>query len=840
MAMFKNTAAKVLVFAVDLTTGLPFPGDAGNITAKITLDGANTGAITDTNPTEISAANLPGFYVFDVTAGETNGDLFGLIAQSSTDNIQLDPVMVFTVDALTTQQSADVEDAVWDAVLTGSAHNTAFTAGKRLRQLADVIIHDGTCQAGSTSNSIVLDTGASDTDGTYDPACVVIIDGTGAGQSRNILEYMGSSRTAYVNRDWKVTPTDDSDFIVIADAGDSHVNEGRAQAGATGTITLNTLASAVNNAYNNQVVFLVAGTGADQARRITSYDGGSKVATVEGNWTTTPDTTSIYVMLPLLSLTKAEVNAEADTAIETYNLDHLLAVALADDGDIVDNSALAQMFSTDGDFSNYSANTDSQQSIRDAITASSPAEFVPTTGSQKDFGSENNTFEACATDDETKWEITGDGINPLQCTCQFEIGERNPIEVRMNGYFNRSGGGGGTVVQAWAFNYVTEAYDLLGSGSATQELRDRASDTDYAWSLSHAHHDHTVANHGEIKIRFICTAINSGGILFLDKVGVDALPEGSLDATAIWNFQLLDVLDQGTAGHRLWHVFPLQTTVATGDTTTSFTLSDGPTVNDALNNMVIMIENETTGYHEARQITDWTSGRVVTVDTVFSWTPTAGDKVNIPVAYAGGPTTAEMDAGHAEITTEVNANETKIDALNDVSAAEVNAQCDTALSDYDGPTTAEMDAGHAEITAKTNLLAPGRIVMVSPVLENGDIELVAGDDYSVAEGTPIVITIVSYSGMSLTDATAELRIATRANYEAGSSANELIVTDLTPEMPSADAIFTFEMTAAQTEDLATSPPDEQLNHVYQLVLIAAGGEESTLIISSLTVKGEIT
>lgn len=36
-------------------------------------------------------------------------------------------------------------------------------------------------------------------------------------------------------------------------------------------------------------------------------------------------------------------------------------------------------------------------------------------------------------------------------------------------------------------------------------------------------------------------------------------------------------------------------------------------------------------------------------------------------------------------------------SLNDLSAAEVNAQCDTALSDYDAPTKAEMDSGLAAL-----------------------------------------------------------------------------------------------------------------------------------------------
>ena len=173
---------------------------------------------------------------------------------------------------------------------------------------------------------------------------------------------------------------------------------------------------------------------------------------------------------------------------------------------------------------------------------------------------------------------------------------------------------------------------------------------------------------------------------------------------------------------------------------------------------------------------------------------------------------------------------------------QVGAACDTALTDYTVPTKAQMDGGHAEITAKTNLIVVGRMVQISPVLEDGEIELVAGDDYSVAKDTPVTITITDYTGMSVTDSgtKAELRIATLENYTAGSAANELIITDSSPSMPAADAVFTFELTAAETATLGTSPPADTLDHVFQLVLVAPGGEEATLMIGPMTVKGGIT
>lgn len=73
---------------------------------------------------------------------------------------------------------------------------------------------------------------------------------------------------------------------------------GTAQAGASGTITLASGASAVDDAYNGRIITIVAGTGAGQAPRLISdYVGSTKVATVTPNWVTQPDNTSVYLIL---------------------------------------------------------------------------------------------------------------------------------------------------------------------------------------------------------------------------------------------------------------------------------------------------------------------------------------------------------------------------------------------------------------------------------------------------------------------------------------------------------------------------------------------------------------
>lgn len=71
---------------------------------------------------------------------------------------------------------------------------------------------------------------------------------------------------------------------------------GLAQAGASGSVTLPATASATDSFYNGAFVTVASGTGAGQSRMISGYTGSTKVATVDPNWTTNPDTTSVVVV----------------------------------------------------------------------------------------------------------------------------------------------------------------------------------------------------------------------------------------------------------------------------------------------------------------------------------------------------------------------------------------------------------------------------------------------------------------------------------------------------------------------------------------------------------------
>ena len=192
---------------------------------------------------------------------------------------------------------AQIADAVWDEPLTGASHNVPTSAGRRLRDLSTSVITTGTTVS-ATTNTIELNGDAATTDGAYDPALISIVGGTGYGQTRLVLQYIGATKTAIVDRNWKTIPDNTSEYVISAHPGREHVNEGLAQAGTLNTITLNPLASSDDNAYVGQVVFLRSGTGEDQACKVQSYNGTTKVATLCKNWNVIPDNTSAYVMLP--------------------------------------------------------------------------------------------------------------------------------------------------------------------------------------------------------------------------------------------------------------------------------------------------------------------------------------------------------------------------------------------------------------------------------------------------------------------------------------------------------------------------------------------------------------
>jgi len=97
-----------------------------------------------------------------------------------------------------------------------------------------------------------------------------------------------------------------------------------------------------------------------------------------------------------------------------------------------------------------------------------------------------------------------------------------------------------------------------------------------------------------------------------------------------------DATDQlNAASPSITGLFARTTTVAASSSTSQFTITAGKTTNNAYRNMLISVKDADDNNVEVRLITSYTgSTRTVTVDSAFSFTPTAGDVVYLINGYS--------------------------------------------------------------------------------------------------------------------------------------------------------------------------------------------------------------
>jgi len=122
-----------------------------------------------------------------------------------------------------------------------------------------------------------------------------------AGDDANI----GNVKIVSANSTFLIGNTSGSNTRIIG----YHHHSGGAYAGSSNTVTLSNDVMLSNTAsgYVGQTIFLTSGTGLGQSKTIAAYDTSSKIITVSGTWTTTPDNTSAYSIGSLTSDLRGEV-----------------------------------------------------------------------------------------------------------------------------------------------------------------------------------------------------------------------------------------------------------------------------------------------------------------------------------------------------------------------------------------------------------------------------------------------------------------------------------------------------------------------------------------------------
>ncbi|MCP4173153.1 MAG: hypothetical protein GY758_20540 [Fuerstiella sp.] len=113
--------------------------------------------------------------------------------------------------------AAVIADAVWDEVITNSAHNGANSAGKLLRQASASLAAESTVNDASATTTSFVTNLTEAADDFYNNCTLTFLDGALEGQSRVISDYNGTTKAVTFDEAFTSAPADASEFQIAAD-----------------------------------------------------------------------------------------------------------------------------------------------------------------------------------------------------------------------------------------------------------------------------------------------------------------------------------------------------------------------------------------------------------------------------------------------------------------------------------------------------------------------------------------------------------------------------------------------------------------------------------------------
>ena len=274
-----------------------YPEEVGDIRVNVTQQAnIDFGALQKTSlnaATPASVQGAVGSVTADVGITQAGADkVWATTARTLTAFAQAFSDQVWSTATRTlTAFSTTLALSVWDVLETAIA--TVSSIGLKLKNNLDVVLSTRAPEAGGNIAAILDDTGTS---GVVLPqAQADKVWGTAARALTDKTDFALSA--AGIDAIWDELM---SGHTTSGSFGQRFqvVRTGTAQAGGASTITLDAGASAVDNFYNTEVIFILSGTGAGQSRKINSYVGTTKVATLTSAWATAPDATSIFIIFP--------------------------------------------------------------------------------------------------------------------------------------------------------------------------------------------------------------------------------------------------------------------------------------------------------------------------------------------------------------------------------------------------------------------------------------------------------------------------------------------------------------------------------------------------------------
>lgn len=355
--MDKNVAGqKWTVFAFDLTDNTPKTGDLAQITANIRIDGVQN-AVDDTNPTELE----DGYYEFDLSQAETNGDLLTMCPASSTPDIQVigvpGAVWTNTVKAVvdTIDGKVDTIDGIVDDL-----------------KLAQLLVDTTIESANRNTTNCQMATGPTEDDALI--GCKVILIGdAGTGYvARTITDYAAANNVVTWTPAIAQDPVEGGQIYVVP--GDTNYPtvaefEARSIVSADYVVVGDTIAAVttVNGLAANVITATSINGDAITSAKIANNAIAAEhlAAGAIDNATFAADVGSTAHGTNIIALAVRKI-------LEELNLDHLLKVAVSNRDtmpEITDDTILANILTkTDGDTSDFDHATDSLEAMRDKLT----------------------------------------------------------------------------------------------------------------------------------------------------------------------------------------------------------------------------------------------------------------------------------------------------------------------------------------------------------------------------------------------------------------------------------------------------------------------------------------
>ena len=86
---------------------------------------------------------------------------------------------------------------------------------------------------------------------------------------------------------------------------------------ATSTTLVDSLRTEADGAFSGYTVVITSGTGSGQQRRVSDYAASTHTLTVGTAWTTTPDNTSTYSLVPAAAVMGQATSATSTTLVDT-------------------------------------------------------------------------------------------------------------------------------------------------------------------------------------------------------------------------------------------------------------------------------------------------------------------------------------------------------------------------------------------------------------------------------------------------------------------------------------------------------------------------------------------